>query len=72
LNINFSGIYSVGDSIRDLVAAKTAGAQPVLVKTGNGKKSLKQIADNPHIDLSGTLVFDNLATFTDALLKQEI
>lgn len=72
LNINFSGIYSVGDSIRDLVAAKTVGAQPVLVKTGNGKKSLKKIADDSHIDLDGTLVFDNLATFTDALLKQEI
>jgi D-glycero-D-manno-heptose 1,7-bisphosphate phosphatase len=72
LNINFSGVYSVGDSIRDLQAAKTAGARPVLVKTGNGKKTLKEIADNTHIDLDGTLVFDNLATFTDALLKQEV
>ena len=72
LNINFSGIYSVGDSIRDLVAAKAAGARPVLVKTGNGRKSLKRIANNRHIDLAGTMVFDNLATFTDALLKKEI
>lgn len=72
LNINFGGVYSVGDSIRDLQAAKAAGARPVLVKTGNGKKSLKEIADNSHIDLDGTLVFDNLATFTDSLLKQEI
>ena len=72
LNINFSGIYSVGDSIRDLVAAKAAGARPVLVKTGNGKKSLKKITDNRYPDLDGTMVFDNLATFTDALLKKEI
>lgn len=72
LNISFGGVYSVGDSIRDLKAAKAAGARPVLVKTGNGKKSLKEIADNSLIDLDGTLVFDNLATFTDSLLKQEI
>ncbi len=72
LNINFSGVFSVGDSIRDLLAAKSAGAQPVLVKTGNGKKSLKRIANDPQVDLDGTLVFDNLASFTDALLKQEI
>ncbi|MFT4635879.1 MAG: D-glycero-D-manno-heptose 1,7-bisphosphate phosphatase [Arenicella sp.] len=72
LNINFSAVYSVGDSVRDLIAAKTAGAKPVLVKTGNGKKSLKKIADNSHIDLDGTLVFETLAAFTDALLKHEI
>jgi D-glycero-D-manno-heptose 1,7-bisphosphate phosphatase len=72
LNINYSGVYSIGDSVRDLQAAKSAGAIPVLVKTGNGKKSLKKIANDPTIDLDGTLVFDTLATFTDALLKQEI
>lgn len=72
LNINYSGVYSVGDSIRDLQAAKAVGASPVLVKTGNGKKSLKKIANDPNIDLDGTLVFDTLATFTDALLKQEV
>ncbi len=72
LNINYSGVYSVGDSVRDLQAAKAVGASPVLVKTGNGKKSLKKIATDPTIDLDGTLVFDTLATFTDALLKQEI
>jgi len=72
LNINYSGVYSVGDSVRDLQAAKAVGASPVLVKTGNGKKSLKKIASDPTIDLDGTLVFDTLATFTDALLKQEI
>lgn len=72
LNINYSGVYSVGDSVRDLQAAKAAGASPVLVKTGNGKKSLKKIADDPNIVLDDILVFDTLATFADALLKQEI
>lgn len=72
LNINFNGVYSVGDSVRDLLAAKSAGAKPVLVKTGNGKATLKKIANDPAIELDGTLVFDNLAAFTDMLLKQEI
>ena len=72
LNVNYSGVYSVGDSVRDLLAAKKAGASPVLVKTGNGRKSLKTIANEPQYELDGTLVFDNLAGFTDALLKGEI
>ena len=72
LGMSFANVYSVGDSIRDLVAAKNAGAQPVLVKTGNGRKSLKKIANDPSIELDGTLVFDNLAGFADALINQEI
>ena len=70
LNISFSDVYSVGDSVRDLLAAQTAGAQPVLVKTGNGKKSLKEIANNPDLKLDKTPVFDNLASFADALLSK--
>lgn len=71
LNINFSNVYSVGDSVRDLLAAKTAGAKPVLVKTGNGKKSLKEIANNADLDLQSAPAFDNLASFANALLNQE-
>jgi len=72
LNINFSDVYSVGDSIRDLQAAKSAGAKPVLVKTGNGKASLKKIQNDSTIELVDTPVFDNLATFTDALLNAKL
>ena len=72
LNIKFDSVFSVGDSLRDLYAAKHAGAKPVLVKTGNGKKSLKEINSNKDVDLDGSLVFDNLADFATALLKQEI
>lgn len=72
LSINYHGVFSVGDSLRDLYAAKQAGAQPVLVKTGNGKKSLKQITHDKEADLDGTLVFDSLADFANALLKEEI
>jgi len=72
LNVNYGGVYSVGDSIRDLLAAKSAGASPVLVKTGNGRKSLKEISNDSQIQLNDILVFDNLASFTDALIKEEI
>jgi len=72
LNISFDGVFSVGDSIRDLLAAQTAGAAPVLVKTGNGKKSLKEIQTNQDLKLDETPVFDNLAGFADALIKGEI
>ena len=72
LNIGFGDVYSVGDSVRDLLAAKTAGANPVLVKTGNGKKSLKEIESSPELGLTSAPVFDNLSSFTDALLNNEL
>jgi len=72
LNISFNGVFSVGDSVRDLIAAKSAGATPILVKTGNGRKSLKEIAAKPELELDNTQVFDNLPGFVDALLKEEI
>lgn len=70
LGISFNGIYSVGDSLRDLQAALTAGAQPVLVKTGNGKTTLKQVEASPELGLSDIPVYDNLLSFTEDLLKQ--
>lgn len=70
--LNYNGVYSVGDSVRDLQAAQTAGATPVLVKTGNGKKSHKVISQETDLGLSETLVFDNLASFVDSLLASEL
>jgi len=72
LNISFANVPSVGDSVRDLMAAKSAGAKPVLVKTGNGRKSIKEIANNPELGLNEAPVFDNLSQFVDALLKDEL
>jgi len=72
LNVSFQDIVSVGDSLRDLQAAHTAGATPVLVKTGNGKKTLKEINKNPDLALSDTPVFDNLAQVAEAILSDKI
>lgn len=72
LNLGFSGTYSIGDSLRDLQAAHAAGASPVLVKTGNGKKTLKALKDDDNAELADVPVFDNLAKFTDALLNDKL
>lgn len=37
---DLKGVPSVGDSLRDLEAAASVGARPLLVKTGKGKKTL--------------------------------
>lgn len=53
----------VGDSLRDLDAARAAGCQPVLVKTGNGLKTL-----NEHeATLTDTWIFENLLQFAEHL-----
>lgn len=39
LNLPLEGVPMVGDSLRDLQAAAAAGARPVLVLTGKGKKT---------------------------------
>ena len=38
-NVDLAGVPSIGDSLRDLQAACTAGAQPILVLTGKGAKT---------------------------------
>jgi len=40
LNVSLTNVPAIGDSLRDLDAARTAGAQPVLVRTGKGTKTL--------------------------------
>lgn len=69
LNLSLSGVPAVGDSIRDLQAAKTAGAMPVLVKTGNGKKSHTAIKKGDYDDLVEVESYKNLAGYVDHLLK---
>lgn len=60
---NPSNIMFVGDSARDLDAIHAVGGIPVLVKTGNGLKTLS----NGQIH-SGTLVFNNLLEVSEYLI----
>ena len=57
----------IGDSLMDLLAAKTVGARPILVKTGKGRRTLTQHAD----ELSHLSVYDDLASAVDMLLLEQ-
>jgi D-glycero-D-manno-heptose 1,7-bisphosphate phosphatase len=39
-NVDLTGIPAIGDSLRDLQAAYSVGAAPILVRTGKGEKTL--------------------------------
>lgn len=60
------GVAFIGDSIRDLEAARAAGARPVLVRSGNGELAAKALPE----ELAGTPVFDDLAAAAAALLAE--
>lgn len=62
LQIKLDEVPFVGDSYSDIEAARAAGASPVLVRTGNGKRT-----ESRH-DVSGIPVYDDLAQFAAALL----
>jgi len=61
-NVSLSGVYMVGDAPRDLEAAAAAGARPVLVLTGKGRKT----RDEGNLP-AGTAVFPDLAAFAEHL-----
>lgn len=60
--VALAGVPVVGDSARDIEAASAAGAQPMLVLTGNGQQADKTVAaDVPR--------FANLAAAVEAILQ---
>jgi D-glycero-D-manno-heptose 1,7-bisphosphate phosphatase len=61
-NVSLESVYMVGDALRDLQAAAAAGAKPVLVLTGKGRKTQKEGKLPP-----GTVVFEDLAAFAEHL-----
>ena len=62
LQVSLDGVPAVGDSWRDLQAAQAAGARPILVRTGNGRRTEKEHK------LAGISVFDNLAAVASELI----
>lgn len=67
LKVNLNGVYSVGDTERDVIVARLVSARPVLVRSGKGKRTLKKskiLEDVP--------VFDDLAAFADNLLSGKL
>ena len=62
---DLSKIAFIGDSLRDIQAAQNAGAIPILVKTGNGVKTLQE---NPQLSTS-LLIFENLYDSANYLIN---
>ncbi len=56
----------VGDSAKDILAAKLAGCQPVLVRTGKGTSTIAEAGDG---ELAGVEIFGSLKDYVDALLQ---
>ena len=67
-DIKFSEGYYVGDKMKDLKAAMNMGARPVLVRTGYGLETEKELNKFTYRKIKArTLVFDNLAAFVASL-----
>ena len=64
LNVALAGVPVVGDGLRDLQSAAAAGAQPVLVLTGKGRRTQKE-GGLPE----GTRTFSDLGAFVADLLE---
>jgi D-glycero-D-manno-heptose 1,7-bisphosphate phosphatase len=65
-NVDLGGVPCVGDGLRDLEAAASVGAQPILVLTGKGEKTLHDGGFPPN-----TVIFPDLAFAASALLAGE-
>lgn len=69
LGADLRGAHMVGDSLKDIQAARAKGCQPVLVRTGKGTQTETTTLLWPHYG-ENTLIFDNLAAFAQFLLKK--
>jgi D-glycero-D-manno-heptose 1,7-bisphosphate phosphatase len=67
MKVNLRGVYAVGDTERDMMAAQAVNARPVLVRTGKGERTLKKSRQ-----LDRVPVFADLAAFTEALLSGDL
>ena len=65
-SISLEKIPAIGDSTRDLEAYSKSEAQPILVRTGNGK-DVEKSKSFP----SDTIIFDNLLEASKFIVKME-
>lgn len=64
--ISLTGVPAIGDSLRDLEAARAVGAKPILVRTGKGERALAS-GEN----LGDVSVYDDLADAVEAILNKQ-
>lgn len=69
-DIKFSEGYYVGDKMKDLKAAIKIGAKPILVRTGYGNETEKELNKFTYRDIKRRVkVYDNLAHFVRELCE---
>ena len=56
--------YFIGDSIRDIQAAQAVGCLPILVKTGNGEKTISE-----HATLKNIPIYADLSEVVGAIIE---
>lgn len=66
LRLDLTGVPAIGDSARDLNAARAAGCQPILVRTGKGAATETDGVDED------VAIYDDLAAAADALLEASL
>ena len=64
--VDLTGVPCIGDSLRDLQCASAVGAQPMLVLTGKGEKTLRG-GEFPR----ETVIYPDLAFAVSALLAED-
>lgn len=66
LKFSLQGVPVVGDSLRDIRAARAANARPLLVRTGKGAATLEHQGEC----CANVMAFDNLAALADYLIQR--
>lgn len=65
-DISLQDVPIIGDSLRDLQAAAAVGAEPILVRTGNGRDTERQLP----AEFDAMAIFDDLAAAATALVNR--
>jgi len=65
MNVSVKDVPAIGDSLRDIEAAQAAGAAPILVRTGNGTKTLYEHGEI----LEDVPIYCDLAQAVEGLLN---
>lgn len=64
LQVDLERVPFIGDSLADVQAARAAGAQPILVRSGNGRETERA----NRAELEGVPIYDDLAAAATALI----
>lgn len=63
--VSLASVPFIGDSDKDLAAARAVGARPILVRTGKGEATFRALPDSDRVE-----VYPDLAAAIDTLLSE--